>query len=109
MAPLYQLVYDEWRADAMKEDTCLSRINLLREQFAEAAHQKGIDVLTPPTHRDIGTDVNETSDDGMYGKQYNNHDEVFSYHSSDGSTKEEAAAHGGPRCSWNVAYGYLRK
>jgi hypothetical protein len=50
-------VGDEWRADAVKKDTCLSHINLLREQFAKAACQKGIDVLTPPTHSNIGTDV----------------------------------------------------
>jgi hypothetical protein len=29
MAPLDQLVDEEWRADAVKEDTCLSHINLL--------------------------------------------------------------------------------
>ncbi len=78
MASLDQLVDEEWRADAVKEDTCLFCINLLREQFAEAACLKGIDFLTPPTHSDNSTDVNEIGDDGIYGKEYDNDDEGFS-------------------------------
>jgi hypothetical protein len=88
MAPLDQLVDEKWKADAVKEDTRLSRINLLREQYAEAAHQKGINLLRPPTHSDSGTDVDEIGDDRIYGKEYDNNDEDFSYHSSDGSAKE---------------------
>ncbi len=61
----------------MKEDTHLSRINLLWEQFAEAAHQKGIDVLTPPTHSNISTDVDEIGNDRIYGKEYNKNDKHF--------------------------------
>jgi hypothetical protein len=38
-------------------------------QFAEAAHQKGIDLLTPPTHSSNGTDVDEIGDDRIYGKE----------------------------------------
>jgi hypothetical protein len=52
-------VDEEWRADTMKEGTCLSHINLPREQFLEAAHQKGIDLLTPPTHSNFGMEVNK--------------------------------------------------
>jgi hypothetical protein len=37
LAPVDQLVDEERKDDAVKEDTCLSRINLLREQFTEAA------------------------------------------------------------------------
>ncbi len=67
MAPLDQLVDEEWKADAVKEDTCLSHINLLREQFAEAAHQKGIDLLTPLTHSNNSTDINDIGNDRIYG------------------------------------------
>ncbi len=67
MAPLDQLVDEEWKADAEKEDTHLSHINLLREQFVEAAHQKGIDLLTPLTHSNNGMDINEIGNDRIYG------------------------------------------
>jgi hypothetical protein len=93
MAPHDQLVEEEWKADAVKKDTCLSRIYLLREQFAEAACQKGIDSLTPPSHSNNGTKVNEIEDGRIYGKEYDNDDKDFSYHSSDGSAEEEAAVH----------------
>ncbi len=93
-APLDQLVVEEWRADAVKEDTCLSHSNLLWEQFTEAACQKGIDLLTPPTLSNNGIDVDEIGNDRIHGKKYNNDDNYFNYHSSDGSAKEQAAAHG---------------
>ncbi len=51
-------------------------------------------MLTPSTHRDIGTAINEIGNNGIYGKEYNINDEDFSYHSPDGFAKEEAAAHG---------------
>jgi hypothetical protein len=38
-------------------------------------------------------DLNEISNDGIFGKEYNNDDKDFSYHSSDRSAEEEAAAH----------------
>jgi hypothetical protein len=50
-------------------------------------------VLTPPTHSNIGKDVDGTRDDGIHGMEYNNDDEDFNYHSSDGSAKKKAAAH----------------
>jgi hypothetical protein len=93
MAPNDHLVDEEWRADAVKENTYLSHINFLREQFAEAACQKGIDLPTPPTHSNNSMDVNEIGNDGIYGKEYDNDDKDFSYHSSDGSANKEEAAH----------------
>jgi hypothetical protein len=94
MAPFDQLVDKERKADAVKEDTCLSHIKLLQEQFAEAACQQGIDLLTHPAHSDTGTDVDEIGNNEIYGKEYNDHDEDFSYHSSDGLAKENADSQG---------------
>ncbi len=76
----------------MKKDTHLFHINFQREQFAEAACQKGIDLPTPPTHSNNDIDVNVIGNDGIYSKEYDNDDKDFSYHSSDGSANEEAVA-----------------
>ncbi len=69
MAPFNQLVDEERKADAVKEDTCLSRIKLLREQFAEAACWKGIDLLRHPTHSENGMDANEINNERIYGTE----------------------------------------
>jgi hypothetical protein len=94
MAPFEKLVEEEEKVNAVKEDTHLSQIEVLREQFAEAACQKGYDLSTNTTHSNNGTEANELSGDGIHGREYNDKDEDFSYQSLDGSAKEDADAHG---------------
>ncbi len=51
-------------------------------------------MLTHTTQSDDGTDIDEISNDGIYGREYSNDDEDFSYHSSDGLAKEDADGQG---------------
>ncbi len=60
-------------------------------------------MLTHTAHSDNNTHANEIGVDRIYGKEYDNDDEDFSYHSSDGLAEEDAPRHG-----WNVPYGYPR-
>jgi hypothetical protein len=46
------------------------------------------------SHSEDSTDAPDSGDDGIYGKDYDNKDEDFSYHSSDGSAEEEIDDHG---------------
>ena len=45
-------------------------------------------------HSKDGTDAPDFNDDGIYGKNYDNEDEDFSYHLSDGLAEEEIDNHG---------------
>jgi hypothetical protein len=90
MAPFKSLVEEGEKADTLKEDTHLSQIKLLHEQFAEATCQKGYDLSTSTSHNNDSTDTNKLGGNEIYGRKYNDEDEDFSYHSSDGSAKEDA-------------------
>jgi hypothetical protein len=94
MGPFDKLVATEEKADTAKEDTCLLGIKLLREKFEHAAHQKVDGLLMDTSHSEDDTDAPDFGDDGIYGKDYDNEDEDFSYHLLDGSAEEEIDDHG---------------
>ncbi len=89
-----KLMAAEEKTDTAKEHSCLLRIKLLCEKFEHAARQKGNGLFmdTPPSKD--GTDAPDFDGDGIYGKNYDNEDEDFSYHLSDGSAEEEIDDHG---------------
>jgi hypothetical protein len=89
-----KLMAAEEKADAAKEHSCLLRIKLLREKFEHAASQKGDGLLMDTPHSKDGTDTPDFDDDGIYGKNYDNEDEDFSYHLSDGLAEEQIEDHG---------------
>jgi hypothetical protein len=67
---------------------------LLHEKFEHAARQKGDGLLMDTPHSKDGTDAPDFDDDDNYGKNYDNEDEDFSYHLSDGLAEEEIDEHG---------------
>jgi hypothetical protein len=87
MGPFVKLMAAEEKADAAKEHSCLLRIKLLHEKFKHAARQKGNGLLMDTPHSKDGTDAPDFDDDGIYGKNYDDEDEDFSYHSSDGQKR----------------------
>ncbi len=94
MGPFDKLVAAEGKADAAKEDTRLLRIKLLREKFEHAARKKVDGLLMDTSHSKDGTDAPDFGDNGIYGKDYDNEDEDFSYHSLNGLAEEEIDDHG---------------
>ncbi len=64
------------------------------ESNLHAAHQKVGGLLMDTSHSKDGTDAPDFGDNGIYGKNYDNEDKDFSYHSSDGLAEEEIDDHG---------------
>jgi hypothetical protein len=94
MGPFDKLVAAEEKVDTAKEDTRLLRIKMLQEKFKHAAHQKVNGLLMDTSHSKDSTDAPDFGDNGIYGKDYDNQDEDFSYHLLDGSAEEEIDDYG---------------
>ncbi len=89
MDPIDKIIDEKDNANAAKASTWASRIERRWEQFKNAAQKKtGLSGATC-TSAEI-FDTKDVVNDGIYRREYDNDDEDFSYHSSNGSDKDDS-------------------
>jgi hypothetical protein len=97
--PIDQLVNKEEKVHAAKVTARASHIKLCQQQSKNAARKKSdrsratspyIDLTTASTHSQDDSDPEEMDNNNIYRREYDNTNEDFSYHSSDGSDKDDA-------------------
>jgi hypothetical protein len=90
MAPYDKLVDEVEKEDAVKEAACLTQIEILREKFAEASQNKD----SCNKGNDNIAVIELGDDDSICNAESDEEDKEFSYHSLNGSVKEEGEDHG---------------
>jgi hypothetical protein len=85
MAPHDKLMDEVEQDDTAKEMACLARIQILREKFAKDSHEKGGGKQADESNKYAEIDY----DEGVCKADSDEDDKDFSYHSSDGSAKED--------------------
>ncbi len=99
MKPIDLLFSKEEKVHATKENARASRIALRQEHFKNAAGKKinhsratssYVDLPTASTHSHDNSDDEELDNECIYGKEYDDTNEDFSYHSSDGLDENDA-------------------
>ncbi len=90
MAPYNKLVDKVEKEDAVKEAAHLTRIEILREKFAEASQNK--DSCNKGNDNIVVIELG--NDDSIRDAESDEEDKEFSYHSSGGSAEEEGEDHG---------------
>jgi hypothetical protein len=99
MDPIDQCINKEEKAHIAKANAQASCIEHWQEQFKNAAQKKSgqscaastyVDLSMASTHSQDNSGAEELDNNGIYGREYDKTNEDFSYHSSDGSDKDDA-------------------
>ncbi len=99
MDPIDQLINKEEKVHTAKVTARASHIELCQQQFKNSAKKKSdrsratspyIDLTTASTHSQDDFNAEEMDNDNIYGREYDDTNEDFSYHSSDGSDEDDA-------------------
>ncbi len=89
MDPIDKIIDEEENANATKAITRASCIERRWEQFKNAAQKKA--GLSGATCTSVEVfDTEDAENGGIYRREYDNDDEDFSYHSSDGLDKDDS-------------------
>jgi hypothetical protein len=99
MDPIDQFISKEEKVHTAKVNAQASCIEHRGEQFENATQKKSgqscaastyVNLSTASTHSQNNSDAEEPDNDGIFGREYDNTNEDFSYQSSDGLDKDDA-------------------